>query len=160
MSDVYKTTEPLMCGDDYVFPPTVMSQVKLDEDLTKDAGAVVVRNDRDVLTLEEIQASSPEMLAGKVASAEAFSELNNELSELAIISTGVTPNNSISWRAIEPVVVLPKPKTGYAILTAFNASGGRIKNVYVNSNGVLYHTGDPLDAGLGWEINGAYLKKS
>lgn len=121
---VKKLLTPLRRGREYIFPLTVGSQVKLDDDLTKTVDDVMVRKDLDVLTLEEIQASTD--LNGKVPSAEAFSRLNSELETMFYRKTAVYKGTPISISAghfatipidlamdgYEPLIVIPK-STGH-----------------------------------------------
>lgn len=151
MISVKKMLRPLKRGKDYVYPPTVMSQVHADDNLDKTMDQITVRKDLDVLTLEEIEASTN--LEGKVPSAEAFSRLNSELSSIGIsvrtpqITGGIILNGgyikigkavivSINFKSNiqNPLITLPKPMTSIRVesfcMETLDWHDGFINNTY------------------------------
>lgn len=110
---VKKSVTPLRRGQEHIYPPTVLSQVKMDDDLTKTADQVMVRNDIDVLTLEEIQASTS--LEGKVASAEAFKQLNDGIEDIKRLNfSNLTPYTDLNS-------IPTKQFAAYSIYSPLNA---------------------------------------
>lgn len=84
---VKKPQLPIEQNGVYIYPKTVASQVRVDDDPMKTVDQYVDEKcalnvaKSDVLTLEEIQASTN--LVGKVASAEAVKSVKNELDNLS-----------------------------------------------------------------------------
>lgn len=76
MPNYYKPQKPLSIGEDHIYPLTTIDQVILSDGQTRLSEDLLVKNN-DILTLEEIQATSD--LRYKLASAQAIKDLDNKI---------------------------------------------------------------------------------
>lgn len=83
----------------------------------------LVDRDEDVLTLEEIQASSPEFLAGKVPSAEAFKQLNDDMESISTYDGTHIRTDIKSYTSTNRFIC---PSSGYLLISSKNDGDSQV----------------------------------